>query len=86
MSEKITYLCDLHKNSVADFNSFAKDCGSSEKYFKAVAFGYKKAGTGLVKRICERSGWKVKPHMLRPDIYINKTDGVPKTKRKAPDD
>lgn len=33
--------------------------------------------------LCQLGGWNVTPHELRPDIYTNTTDGIPKTKDKA---
>jgi DNA-binding transcriptional regulator YdaS (Cro superfamily) len=27
--------------------------------------------------ICEKTGWKVTPHMLRPDLYPNVDDALP---------
>lgn len=33
--------------------------------------------------LCELLGWSVTPHEVRPDIYINTTDGIPKTKDQA---
>lgn len=31
-----------------------------------------------VIQLCELGGWVVSPHQLRPDLYPNKTDGLPK--------
>ncbi|WYX00495.1 YdaS family helix-turn-helix protein [Proteus vulgaris] len=31
-----------------------------------------------VIQLCELGGWAVSPHQLRPDLYPNKTDGLPK--------
>lgn len=30
-----------------------------------------------VIQLCELGGWVVSPHQLRPDLYPNKTDGLP---------
>lgn len=31
-----------------------------------------------VIQLCALGGWVVSPHQLRPDLYPNKTDGLPK--------
>ena len=31
-----------------------------------------------VIQLCELGGWVVSTHQLRPDLYPNKTDGLPK--------
>lgn len=31
-----------------------------------------------VIQLCELGDWVVSPHQLRPDLYPNKTDGLPK--------
>ena len=31
-----------------------------------------------VIQLCELGGWVVSQHQLRPDLYPNKTDGLPK--------
>ena len=31
-----------------------------------------------VIQLCELGGWVESPHQLRPDLYPNKTDGLPK--------
>ncbi|WP_337234902.1 transcriptional regulator [Proteus terrae] len=31
-----------------------------------------------VIQLCELGGWVVSPHQLRPDLYPNQTDGLPK--------
>ncbi|MGL6245682.1 transcriptional regulator [Pseudomonas sp.] len=32
---------------------------------------------GRVLAVCEATGWQVTPHVLRPDIYPNPSDGLP---------
>ncbi|WP_233981700.1 transcriptional regulator [Pectobacterium versatile] len=34
----------------------------------------------LVVKVARAIGWKVTPHELRPDLYPNPTDGLPKEK------
>jgi len=32
----------------------------------------------MVIPVCDACGWAVTPHELRPDLYPNKADGIPK--------
>ena len=43
--------------------------------------GRRQVGAEWVLPICEFSDWLVTPHEIRPDLYPNPTDALPKRRR-----
>lgn len=56
----------------------AKQAGIAPAYLYQIEHGIKPAPVLRVIAIARATGWKVTPHELRPEIYPNPTDALPK--------
>ena len=45
---------------------------------RAAMAGWKQVPAERVIQVCEKTGWKVTPHDVRPDLYPNRCDAMPK--------
>jgi hypothetical protein len=58
--------------------TFAEASETSLGNLVQISYGHGRASAELAMRISKKSHWAVTPHQLRPDLYPDPTDGLPR--------